>query len=132
VISLEYIIRVKWNINLDLSIVKDSILKIIRNDTLNKTIKLFGISIISNSVGFLVPIYIAYKYPISKETDNFFLAYSVILFVSVIFSGALRSVSIPFLKEKLNDKNEYETFVNTILSYLKVWVSLLCMILAGC
>jgi putative peptidoglycan lipid II flippase len=96
---------------------------------LHKTLKLSSISIISNFVGFLIPVYIAYQYAISKETDDFFLSYGVIMFVGTIFSGAVRSVSIPFLKEKINDKISYDLFISSVLYYLILFLGLLCLTL---
>ncbi|MCX6218965.1 lipid II flippase MurJ [Spirosoma sp.] len=82
-----------------------------------KTLLLSIVSLVSNSLGFLIPVYIGYKYKISSETDNFFLSYSILTFISTIFSFAVRGVSIPFLKEKLNDTNVFNEFVSTVYFY---------------
>ena len=90
----------------------------IKNKTLLiKTVKLSLVSLVSNFLGFLIPIYIAFEYNISKETDSFFLSYTIILFVGVVFSGAVRSVSIPYLQERLDNKEKLVAF-NKMISIL--------------
>lgn len=90
------------------------ITKLRKSTLLIKTIKLSVLSLFSNFLGFLIPIYIAFKYNISEETDSFFLSYTVILFISIIFSGAVRSVSIPYLHERLNEKKKLDEFVSSV------------------
>ena len=101
----------------------NNIKKKIENNTFQKTIKLTFLSIFSNSVVFLVPIFISFKYEISHHTDNFFLSYTIITFIAVIFSEAFKSVSIPFLKSKQSSKKEFaktET-LNNAYSPIKIY-----------
>ncbi|GAB2795899.1 hypothetical protein GCM10027275_46510 [Rhabdobacter roseus] len=83
----------------------------------------------SNFFGFLIPLYIAYEYKISEETDNFFLSYSIILFIGTIFSGAVRSASIPFLKEQISNKSNFSQLVYSLTYYIIKYVSLLCVLI---
>lgn len=96
----------------------DIINKIKRNSLLEKTLKLALISTCSNFFGFLIPLFIAYKYKISKETDDFFLCYSIIIFIGTMFSTSVKSVSIPFLKEKSIDSVTYTNFISSIYWFI--------------
>ena len=100
-----------------------------KNQTLQKTIRLTVLSMISNFLVFLVPIYIGLKYQISHHTDNFFLSYTIITFMAVIFSEAFRSVSIPFLKSKLSSKKIFNEYVSSILHFIIKWVGIITLVL---
>jgi peptidoglycan biosynthesis protein MviN/MurJ (putative lipid II flippase) len=78
---------------------------------------------------FLVPIYIGLKHQISVHTDNFFLSYSIITFMAVIFSEAFRSVSIPFLQSKLTSKIVFDEFVSAIFHFIIKWLGISTIIL---
>lgn len=84
---------------------------------LQKTLKLSSLSMVANFLGFLIPVYIAYIYGISKITDDFFFSYGIIVFISTIFSGAVKSVIVPFLLEKVHDKILFDRFISTVLYY---------------
>lgn len=101
----------------------------IENKLLAKLIRLSGISIVANCFGFMIPIYIAYKYSISKETDDFFLSYSIILFVGTMFAGSVRTVIIPFLKERLHDKAAYNKFVSSVFFYATKLLIIICFLM---
>jgi putative peptidoglycan lipid II flippase len=103
--------------------------KIKNNVVLQNTLKLSMVSIGANIIGFLIPIYIAFEYAISKETDDFFLSYSIIIFMSTIFSSALRSVSVPFLIEKSNNKFEFNQFISTVFYFATFFFFILSVIL---
>jgi putative peptidoglycan lipid II flippase len=103
---------------------QDKFQKIWKNKLLGKTVKLSTITLLSNLLGFLIPIYIAYVYGISKQTDNFFLSYSVITFVNVIFSSAISSVTVPFLKEKLEDKKWLNSFISSFFNFCLKYIGL--------
>lgn len=103
----------------------------IKNKTLLvRTIKLSLVSLVSNFLGFLIPIYIAFEYKISKETDSFFLSYTIILFIGVVFSGAVRSVSIPFLQERLEDKIKLNQFISAVYFYCFIFFFVITAIVA--
>ncbi|TWR27597.1 hypothetical protein FPZ43_14105 [Mucilaginibacter pallidiroseus] len=99
------------------------------NKFLARAIKLSSVSIVSNFLGFLIPIYIAYRYSISKETDDFFLSYSIILFVGNMFAGSVRTVIIPFLKERISDSFLYSKFISTVFIYFTKLLLILCVAL---
>lgn len=101
----------------------------LKNTTFQKTIKLTFLSIFSNLMVFLVPIFISYKYQISHHTDNFFLSYTIITFIAVIFSEAFKSVCIPFLKSKLSSKKTFDDFVSSIFYFIIKWLGITTFIL---
>ena len=105
-------------------IIKKYLLYIFKSKTFQKTIKLTILSVFSNFMVFIVPIYIGLKHQISYHTDNFFLSYSIITFMAVIFSEAFRSVSIPFLKSKLSSKIVFDEFVSAILHFIIKWIGI--------
>jgi putative peptidoglycan lipid II flippase len=107
----------------------NNIKKKIENNTFQKTIKLTFLSIFSNSVVFLVPIFISFKYEISHHTDNFFLSYTIITFIAVIFSEAFKSVSIPFLKSKQSSKKGFDEYVSSIFYFIIKWLGITTLIL---
>lgn len=92
--------------------------KLASNKLVQKTIKLTSLSLFTNSLVFFVPIYIGYQFQITKETDNFFLSYSIITFISVIFSEAFRSVAIPFLKEHLTEMDLFQNLCNQVNRFI--------------
>lgn len=102
---------------------------ILKNKLLPKLLKLSSISVVANFLGFLIPIYIAYKYSISKQTDDFFLSYSIIMFVGTIFAGSVRTVIIPFLKERLYDKELFNRFISSVFFYATNILIVVCILL---
>jgi putative peptidoglycan lipid II flippase len=106
-----------------------NIRKLLKSSTFQRTIKLTVLSMFSNFMVFLVPIYIGLKHQISVHTDNFFLSYSIITFMAVIFSEAFRSVSIPFLQSKLTSKIVFDEFVSAIFHFIIKWLGISTIIL---
>ncbi len=95
------------------------------NSLIKKTLKLSSLSLFANILGFLIPIYIAYVFKISKQTDNFFFSYGIITFGGIVFTGAIRSVIVPFLIERLKDNELFNVFVSTIFYYSVVSILVL-------
>lgn len=88
------------------------------NDLLKSSFRVGLVSLFSNSISFLIPIYIAYEYSVSKQTDVFFLSFNIIVFLGTIFSGAVRSVSIPYIKERLVSRLELQSFISSVMRYI--------------
>ncbi|WPU95613.1 lipid II flippase MurJ [Mucilaginibacter sabulilitoris] len=76
----------------------------------------------ANFLGFLIPVYIAYVYGISKDTDAFFFSYGLVVFGSTIFSGAVKSVIVPFLMERLPNKEALNRFLSSVFYYCFVYL----------
>lgn len=101
------------------------------NSLVGKTIRLSVISLFANFLSLVVPIYIAYEYGVSSETDDFFLSYGIITFIGVAFSGAVRAVSVPFLRERLADKSAFDEFVSSVLVYCLIFLGAGCVLMAA-
>jgi putative peptidoglycan lipid II flippase len=85
----------------------------IENDTSTKSFSVFKTSVwlsflnvIARTIGLLIPLFIARWYGVSKETDAFFFAYSIVLFVTGIFSTVAEAVIVPFIAERKALGNE--------------------------
>lgn len=66
-------------------------------------------------IGFLVPFFIAAWYGIGKETDAFFFAYTLIIYLAQIFSPAMESIVVPFIAEKRAKNEDVGTFIGRVL-----------------
>ena len=101
--------------------------KIRRSELVGRTFKLFVITFLSNVLGFLVPVYIAFVYGVSKHTDQFFLSYGVITFINIIFSTAISTVTVPFIKEKMEDKVWLREFISAFFYYSSKFLGIACL-----
>ena len=105
--------------------------KLLNKDLLKQTLKLSAISMLANFLGFLIPSLIAWQFGISRDTDNFFFSYGLITFASTIFTAALRSSIVPFLTERLANKEGFNKFLSTLFYYSIYVVSIACAVLLG-
>ncbi len=74
-------------------------------------------SSVGKGAGFLVPLFIAVWFGISEQTDAFFFAYSIILFLTMLFSPAVESVIVPYIAEGRAKKQNIGKFVTDILFF---------------
>jgi len=72
-------------------------------------------STIGRGVGFLVPFFIAAWFGITSETDSFFFAYSLILFLANIFAPVIQNVIVPYIAEAKKKDEDVGKFVGNIL-----------------
>lgn len=70
------------------------------------------------AAGLFVPFFIAAWYGVSRQTDAFFFAYSIILFFSTIFIWSLENPIVPFLAQSMSGEEDVGKFVGTVLSFL--------------
>ena len=105
--------------------------RLLKKDLLKQTLKLSAVSMLANFLGFLIPSLIAWQFGISKDTDNFFFSYGIITFASTIFTAALRSSIVPFLTEKLANKQGFDTFVSSLFYYSFYVVCIISVVLLG-
>src|SRR5258705_13981161 len=105
--------------------------KLLKKETLKQTLKLSAISMLANFLGFLIPSLIAWQFGISKDTDNFFFSYGLITFASTIFTAALRSSIVPFLAERLGNKEVFNKFLSTLFYYSFLGVNIACAVFLG-
>jgi putative peptidoglycan lipid II flippase len=80
-------------------------------DTLTTTV----LSTFGKGVGFLIPFFIAAWFGVSAETDAFFYAYGLIIFLAIIFSPVIESVIVPFIAEARAKNEDVGDFVGKIL-----------------
>jgi putative peptidoglycan lipid II flippase len=66
-------------------------------------------------IGFLIPFFIAAWYGVDKNTDAFFFAYGLIIFLAMIFAPVMESILVPFIAEKRAKNNDIGQFVGRIL-----------------
>ncbi len=81
-------------------------------DTLATT----GWSAAGKTVGFLIPFFIASWFGISGETDAFFFAYGLILFVAAIFAPVFEGIIVPFIAEIRARNGDIGRFVGGLLT----------------
>ncbi|HIJ53334.1 MAG TPA: hypothetical protein HPP66_09295 [Planctomycetes bacterium] len=80
------------------------------------TIKTTIWSTVGKAAGFLIPFFIAAWFGISSETDAFFFAYGLILFLSGIFAPVVESVIVPYIAEARTNNEDVGRFVGNILA----------------
>jgi len=79
------------------------------------TITTTGWSTIGKAVGFLIPLFIAAWFGVTSETDAFFFAYGLIIFLSGIFAPVVESVIVPYIAEARARNEDISKFVGGIL-----------------
>ncbi|MBA7662071.1 Lipid II flippase MurJ [subsurface metagenome] len=77
-------------------------------------------STLGRGVGFLIPFFIAAWFGVSSETDSFFFAYSLILFLANIFAPVVQSIIVPYIAETRKNNEDVGKFVGKILSVSSV------------
>lgn len=82
-----------------------------KNKVLKKTLGLSVISLVIHSIGFFVPIILSNFFGVTKETDNFFLAYGIVVFGGGILTGSVQTVIVPFAVELYGKKNALSKFL---------------------
>jgi len=94
----------------------EEIFKLYKRPLVLDTIRTTIWSTIGKAVGFIVPFFIAAWFGASDETDAFFFAYGLILFLSGIFAPVVESVIVPYIAEARTKKEDVGRFVGSILS----------------
>jgi len=79
-------------------------------------------STLGKAVGFLVPFFIAAWFGITSETDAFFFAYGLILFLSGIFAPVVESVIVPYIADERAKNEDVGAFVGRILCVSGVYL----------
>jgi putative peptidoglycan lipid II flippase len=94
----------------------EEIFKLYKRPLVLDTIRTTIWSTIGKAVGFIVPFFIAAWFGASDETDAFFFAYGLILFLSGIFAPVVESVIVPYIAEARTKNEDVGRFVGSILS----------------
>lgn len=70
---------------------------------------------IGKAIGFLVPFFVASWYGLSPQTDAFFFAYGLIIFLATILSPVVESIIVPFIAESRAKGEDVSTFLGSVL-----------------
>lgn len=73
------------------------------------------LAIAGRGLGFFIPILIAAWFGTNRETDAFFFAYAIWLFVTLAFGNVFETVVVPFAAEHHSQNKEVSRFIGTIL-----------------
>ena len=99
-----------------------------RNSFFKDSFLLTLLNFLARSVGLIIPLIVARKYGVSGATDAFFFAYSILIFITGIFSGVAETVIVPFIAERrTKEGKEFKKFFSEVVSsgsYIIVGVTL--------
>ena len=95
--------------------IKNVLDKIKARPLVRDTITTTFFSTIGRGIGFLIPFFIAAWFGITSETDAFFFAYGLILFLSGIFASVVQSIIVPYIAEARSKNEDVGSFVGRIL-----------------
>ena len=84
-----------------------------------------GWSSLGKGVGFLIPFFIAAWFGVSFETDAFFFAYGMILFLSHISSLVVERLIVPYIVETRARSEDVGKFVGGLLSISGIFLLVL-------
>lgn len=79
------------------------------------TIATTGWSTVGKAVSFFIPFFIAAWFGVTSETDSFFFAYGIILFLACIFAPVVESVIVPYIAEARTKNEDVGKFVGGVL-----------------
>ena len=91
------------------------ITELYRRPLVRDTVKTTIWSTIGKAVGFLIPFFIAAWFGASEDTDAFFFAYGLILFLSGIFAPVVESVIVPYIAQARANNEDVGKFIGNIL-----------------
>ncbi|MGA2192443.1 MAG: lipid II flippase MurJ, partial [Nitrospirota bacterium] len=77
------------------------------------TTSLLGMA--GKGAGFLIPFFIATWFGVSPDTDAFFFAYALVIFMATIFSPVLESVVVPFVADSRAAGEDVGAFIGGTL-----------------
>jgi len=84
---------------------------------------------IARSFGSLIPIVIAWFFGIGGDTDLFFFAFAIIMFMTSVLSITMETVSIPFFASIKSDGDDIGAFVGVLFFIILLATSLLAVFL---
>jgi len=79
------------------------------------TITTTGWSSAGKAVGFVLPFFIAAWYGVTSETDAFFFAYGMILFLTGLLAPVVQAVVVPFISEARTGDHDVGKLVGEVL-----------------
>jgi len=73
-------------------------------------------SILGKGIGFAIPFFIAAWFGITSQTDIFFFAYVVTIFIAGVFTPVAESIIVPYIAEVRSEGGDVGAFIGNILS----------------
>lgn len=105
-----------------------SLYRILSQPLLWDTFKTTLFNAMGKSIGFMVPFFIAAWFGISFETDAFFFAYSLIMFLASIFSQSVETLVVPFIAEARAKGERVDELLGRTLGLCTLGLSGLCFV----
>ncbi|NLX07650.1 MAG: hypothetical protein GXY33_21135 [Phycisphaerae bacterium] len=75
------------------------------------------LSAVGKAAGFLVPLFIAAWFGATTETDALFFAYSMVLFLSLLFAPVIETIIVPHVVQARQEGQDVGAFVGNIMVY---------------
>jgi putative peptidoglycan lipid II flippase len=101
--------------------------KISSRPLVRDTITTTFFSTIGKAIGFLVPFFIAAWFGVTSETDAFFFAYGIILFLSGIFAPVAERIIVPYINEARAKREDIGAFIGRVIAISSI--GLVCLTL---
>lgn len=102
--------------------------KLSKRPIIRDTVIITTLSALGKTVGFLIPFFVAAWFGVNSETDAFFFAYGVILFLSGMFAPVLQSIIVPYVSELKAGNKDVGRFVGKVLGNTGLGVLILSVI----
>ncbi len=94
---------------------KAKLVALLSDELVKDTIWTTVLSTAGKGAGFLIPFFIATWFGVSSETDAFFFAYGLIIFLATIFSPVVESIIVPFIVDARIRNEDIGSFVGRLL-----------------
>ena len=82
-------------------------------------------SVLGKGIGFLIPFFIASWFGITSQTDIFFFAYTIILFIAGVFIPAAESIIVPYIAEARSAGRDVGAFVGGVITIATIGLCVL-------
>lgn len=73
------------------------------------------LTVIGRGFGFLIPFFIAAFFGTTEETDTFFLAFGLVLFIELVAGYIFETVIVPYVTQERSQKSDIGEWMGTIL-----------------
>lgn len=83
-------------------------------------------TLLGRSAGFFIPFLIAFYFGITPETDAFFFAYTLLIFLTELSTQIFESVLVPYLAEHKKNPETVSHFANGVVLVSLPFVAIIC------
>jgi len=83
-------------------------------------------AVFGRGIGFLIPFLIAAAFGVTRETDSFFLAFGIILWVQLVFGNIYETAIVPFITKEISQNKSVSVFIGS--SILRTTVALFLLV----